>query len=237
MSVHDRAWYCCKNVDGHRVLTPHRLVQALLGCSYIDAEAIVKSDSSFVPNDGDFLNRLQALFAPSATRDPIPIERSLKVPYEFRPVEDVGKGRMFVSYLEKRGFDYEDIPRLVTDYQLRYCVSDSFLRGQYANRLIFLITIDQQLVSWTGRHIGSSRLRYNSLSTEDAELPARLSLKNTVLWYDRLRQINDGTLVVCEGPFDALKVNYLGTERARDLCLRKNGVRKTTRSHRISHAV
>jgi len=209
ISLIDRGWYCWKNPDSHRGRTPHRLIQALIGCSYLDAEAIVKSDSSFLPNDGDFLDKLQALFTRAPVQSPIRY-RPLKVPNDFRQIEDVGKGRMFVAYLEKRGFDRADIPQLVTDYQLRYCVSDSFLKGAYANRLIFLIDIDRELASWTGRHIGGSRFRYNSLSVEDEEIPARLSLKDTVLWYDRLHQIEGGTLVVNEGPFDSLKVNYLG---------------------------
>jgi hypothetical protein len=212
ISLVGKGFFCWRQPDGHRGRTPHRLIQALIGCSYIDAEAIVNSKAGFLPNDGDFLDRLQALFVtvPRKTKAARP---ALKLPEEFREIEDVGKGRMFVSYLEKRGFDVDDIPRLVKHYQLRYCVSDSFLQGAYANRLIFLISIDNQLVSWTGRHIGSSRLRYNSLSVEDQELPARLSLKDTVLWYDRLRGVDAKTLVVCEGPFDSLKVNYLGNTK------------------------
>lgn len=213
ISLLDKGWYCWRQPDGHRGRTPHRLVQALIGCSYIDAEAIVNSKAGFLPNDGDFLDRLKGLFELRSSPSIGHPRNALKVPDDFREIEDIGKGRMFVSYLEKRGFDVDDIPRLVKHYQLRYCVSDSFLQGAYANRLIFLISIDNQLVSWTGRHIGSSRLRYNSLSVEDQELPARLSLKDTVLWYDRLRQADSGTLVVCEGPFDALKVNYLGNTK------------------------
>lgn len=212
ISLIDRGWYCWKSPDGHRGLTPHRLIQALIGCSYLDADSIVKSGTSFIPNDGDFIDRLKGLF----TTAPISLPTTkplLKLPDAFRPINDSGFGRMFVSYLERRGFAYDDIPNLVKTYQLRYCVSNVFLRGAYSNRLIFLISIDDKLVSWTGRHIGSSKLRYNSLSPEDAELPARLSLKDTLLWYDQLHQTDGDTLVVNEGPFDALKVNYLGNHR------------------------
>ena len=212
ISLVNRGWYCWKAPDGHRGITPHRLIQALIGCSYLDAESLVKNDSNFIPNDGDLLDKLHALFNDSPKLSPAPLQ-PLKIPDVFRPIEDIGLGRMFVFYLEKRGFDYDDIPSLVNSYQLRYCVSTEFLHGAYSNRLIFLISIEDKLVSWTGRHIGSSRLRYNSLSTEDAELPASLSLKNTILWYDQLKH-HDGTLVICEGPFDALKVNYLGNPQS-----------------------
>jgi hypothetical protein len=208
ISLIDRGWYCWKNPDRHRGKAPHRLIQALIGCSYLDAEAIVNSGPRFVPNDGDLLDRLHAMFAEPQTV-PVAQRHILALPTEFQTIEDVGKGRMFVSYLEKRGFDYTDIPRLVNKYRLRCCVSESFMKGAYHNRLIFLIELDGELVSWTGRHIGNSRLRYNSLSTE-ADPPASLTLKNTILWYDYLRQVDKGTLVICEGPFDALKVNYLG---------------------------
>jgi hypothetical protein len=212
ISLIDKGWYCWRQPDSHRGRAPHRLIQALIGCSYLDAEALVRNPTGFLPNDGDFIDRLTALFTvtkPSTTH----FRYALKIPAEFREIEDIGKGRMFVSYLEKRGFAYADIPALVTEFRLRYCVSDSFLRGAFRNRLIFLIEIDRELASWTGRHIGSSRLRYNSLSPEDETLPAKLSVKDTILWYDRLRQINGGTLAVCEGPFDALKMNYLGNRR------------------------
>jgi len=211
ISLVNRGWYCWRQSDGHRGLTPHRLIQALIGCSYLDAEAIVKNGTSFIPNDGDFIDQLKGLFDDSPKLSPAPLQ-PLLIPREFHPITDFGRGRMFVSYLEKRGFDYDDITNLVIKYDLRCCVSDTFMYGAYHNRLIFLITIDNKLVSWTGRHIGSSKLRYNSLSTE-GKLPASMSLKNTILWYDILRQINAETLVVCEGPFDALKVNYLGNQR------------------------
>jgi hypothetical protein len=208
ISLLDRGWYCWRQPDGHRGKTPHRLIQALLGCSFLDAESIVKSGASFLPNDADFIGRLTALFEPSLSK-PVQVRPPLKVPEDFHIIEDIGKGRMFVSYLEKRGFELDDIPYLVKHFNLRYCVSN-FLDGAYTNRLIFLITMEHQLVSWTGRHIGRSRLRYNSLSVENPTSPARLSLKDTVLWYDWLRQVDGGTLVVNEGPFDSLKLNYLG---------------------------
>jgi hypothetical protein len=213
ISLLDRGWYCWKQPDGHRGKTPHRLIQALLGCSFLDAESIVKSGDS-IPDD--VLGNLTVILKhkpypwqpPPLISKPI-VRPPLRVPEEFRPIENIGKGRMFVSYLEKRGFDFDDIPYLVKNFNLRYCVSN-FLDGAYDNRLIFLITMEHQLVSWTGRHIGQSRLRYNSLSVENPILPARLSLKDTVLWYDWLRQVDGGTLVVNEGPFDSLKLNYLG---------------------------
>lgn len=212
ISLVDRGWYCWKQPDGHRGKTPHRLIQALIGCSFLDAETIVKGDSVFIPNDSNLLDQLQALFQPTQAPTLTP-QQSLTIPKEFNPIENIGKGRMFVSYLEKRGFASEDIPALVNKFHLRYCTSLSFMNGAYNNRLIFLIEMDRELVSWTGRHIGTSRLRYNSLSTENTP-NASLSLKQTILWYDYLRQIKDGeTLVVCEGPFDALKVNYLGNSQ------------------------
>jgi hypothetical protein len=212
ISLIDRGWYCWKQPDGHRGRTPHRLIQALIGCSYTDAETMVNKGVSYIPNDGDMLDRLHALFRISAPAAPVQ-RHKLTLPDEFRPITNIGMGRMFVAYLQKRGFDLADIPRLVNEYALYYCVSDSFMNGAYSNRLIFTIELDGELVSWTGRHIGSSKLRYNSLSTE-TNPAASLTLKNTILWYDRLRRVDRGTLVVCEGPFDALKLNYLGNAQS-----------------------
>jgi hypothetical protein len=212
ISLVNRGWYCWRQPDGHRGKTPHRLIQALIGCSYTDAEALVTKGTSFIPNDGDMLDRLHAMFAPHTPQSAPTTPQPLTLPKEFRPIADYGKGRMFVSYLEKRGFTLTDIPELVSKYRLHYCASESFMYGAYNNRLIFPIEIGGQLVSWTGRHIGRSSLRYNSLSTE-GEPAASLTLKHTVLWYDNLCQVDSGTLMVCEGPFDALKVNYLGNSQ------------------------
>jgi hypothetical protein len=113
---------------------------------------------------------------------------------------------MFMTYMSRRGFEPEDIPYLSRRFNLRGCADG----GRWHGRIIFPVTLDRKLVTWTGRHCGGSPIRYDTLSLyEEKSPPALVTIKDTILWYDQLKQAR-GTLVVCEGPFDALKINYLG---------------------------
>jgi hypothetical protein len=176
-----------------------------LGCSYPDAEAIVSGDSLVSPDEANFDGMLAALVG-TAIKEKIR-HRELKLLPEFRQIRDAGSTRMFANYLRRRGFD--DPMRAAEEYGLLCCIE-----GRYAGRIIFPIEMGGELVTWTGRHIGSSDLRYMSLSVEEDQIPpARMTIKNTLLWYDWLAKLpEDVKLVVCEGPFDALKINYLATE-------------------------
>lgn len=201
ISLDNRGWHCWRG--NHKGVTPQRLIQALLKCPYSFADSLVSSSVEALPSDGDFINRLSGLFQPK--REEIIRVPDLQLPKEFVPIRNVGPGRMFCSYLHRRGFALVDIPELCDRFGLLRCADNSKWHG----RIIFPITLSGKLVTWTGRHIDGSKLRYRSLSVEDEDTPALMPIKNTILWYDRLKKAT-GTLVVCEGPFDALKIAYLG---------------------------
>jgi hypothetical protein len=97
-------------------------------------------------------------------------------------------------------------------YNLRYAT-----QGPYKRRVIFPITFEGKLVSWTGRAIDKgTEIRYKTLSA-DPERATREGcgqalgpITDYLLWYDRVMSADADTLIICEGPFDACKVDVLG---------------------------
>jgi len=202
ISLDGKGWHCFR-VASHKGLTPQPLIQALLKCPFSFADSLVNRGVDKLPSDGDFLHSLTALFQP-APQEPREVI-DLQLLKGFRPIRRVGHGKMFCSYLERRGFPADDVADLCKRYNLLCCADSSRWHG----RIIFPVTIERKLLTWTGRHIGGSVIRYRTLSPSDSENPAVTGIKNTILWYDYLKH-QTGTLVICEGPFDALKVAYLG---------------------------
>lgn len=205
ISLDNKGWHCWKG--DHRGYTPQRLIQALLKCPYSLADSLVNSSADTLPSDSDFIGRLTGLFQPKQEER---IELTeLKMPKTFEPIRPSGSGRMFCTYMEQRGFYHKDVIDLCNRFGLLKCSDNS---RRWHGRIIFPVYINKQLMTWTGRHIGGSVIRYRTLSPSDPDTPAVCGIKKTVLWYDYLKK-QRGTLVVCEGPFDALKVAYLGRER------------------------
>jgi hypothetical protein len=109
---------------------------------------------------------------------------------------------------------------VIEDYGLRFAKI-----GPYANRIIFPVTYRKNLVTWTGRTIDPrNQVRYRTLSLDADKakqegLPQALKRTTDLLWnFDDLRLARAALLVVCEGPFDAMRVDFLG---------RKYGIRGT----------
>jgi hypothetical protein len=196
----------CFRVDSHKGPTPQRLIQKLLNCSRAYADTLVEGSGTPLPADRDFLSSLSDLFQPERA-EPIRPPEILRLPKTFQPIRPAGSGRMFVSYLERRGFSPTYVYDLFKRYDLVACADG----GQWHGRIVFPVTMGGRLVTWTGRHIGGHPMRYLTLSVADTATPALSPIKETVLWFDRLKKMS-GTLVVCEGPFDALKINYLGAD-------------------------
>jgi len=204
ISVAGRGWYCWLQ-KSHRGYLPHRLIQALIGCSWLEAESLAKGEHG-APSDRTMLEVIEMMNQPRFKPTQKQVAKNpLNLPAEFVEIRDRGFRRMFAGYLTGRGF--ADPEQVAADYGLLGAVA-----GRWAGRIIFPIWLDGELVCWTGRHVGTSRLRYLTLSSSD-DPPARMPVKQTVLWYDRLKAAPaEATLVVTEGPFDALKVNYLGRD-------------------------
>lgn len=213
VNIEGKGWRCWRHPD-HRGKSPARLVRALLRCSMDKAREIV-GHSIFLPED--FGDRVKAMFATAAD---MPIVDELPVPAEFRAFKGYPTSRPFVRYLRDRGFTDLQIGRMTNRYGMRYCTE-----GSYGGRIIFPVTYDGELVSWTGRSISrNATLRYKTLTTDEESAdregyrPALGAISHYLLWFDELEERGGEVLVLCEGPFDALKVDVLG---------RADGIRAT----------
>ena len=212
-------WGCWRR-QSHRGIRPHRLIMALLGCSYEVADSYVTGGRELSEFD-----RLAESFKTSQKTGST-VAGALEFPEGFRPLKPTGRGRLYVAYMLRRGFHVEDIQRLRKVYGLRYCD-----RGYWRGRIVFPIYMEGCLVTWTARTIYKSEdLRYLSLSEKPKEgsrqgPPALVNIKNTVWNYDELMSEKWPVIAVVEGPMDAVKVDFYGREfGVRATCLYGTGV-------------
>lgn len=200
-----KGFRCWKHPQ-HRGKNPARLVQALIGCTWERAQQIV-GNTVHVPSD--FLAKVQGQFAaPKAMALP-----PITIPQEFKAF---GKGKPsekpFRNYLRDRDFDDHDIDNLTRYWGVYYATN-----GPYRGRIIFTIRHAGAIVAWTGRTIHArEELRYKALSTDperaerEGSPVAHGAISHYLLWYDKLLSAGGETIVIVEGPFDALKINVLG---------------------------
>jgi len=205
ISLGGRGWRCWRRPQQHKGVSPTRLVQIILGCSWDAARRITNSP---IKIPGDFLASVNNLMAP------LPEQRraSLKLPDEFLPLDNHKPSRRpFLAYLTGRGFSPAWIDRLSHAYGIYYCS-----RGAYGGRVIFTVNHEQKLVVWTGRTRYHNKMRYRTLSPnpdkswKEGYAPAIAPITHYLLWYDGLKTANANTIILSEGPFDALKINILG---------------------------
>lgn len=186
-------WTCWRSKQ-HRGHDPTRLIQKLLGCNKISALAIIQASV--------------ARIEPQAISAPAPVESrptELRWPDNIRPLDHLDPlTQPFFAYLERRGFT---LPLQVAErYGLRYC-----LTGPYAWRLVIPIYDEQDtLVTWTGRDVrGDAKNKYKSLSTRPyPDEPLALLKTDEVLYNANLLQAGGDMLVITEGPFDGMKVDW-----------------------------
>ena len=133
--------------------------------------------------------------------------RNTVLPEEFIPIVGTSAfDSLYQNYLKQRGFP--DPVDVADQYGL--CQSTS---EKWSGRLIIPIWCADE-VTWTGRAIGESSLRYLSPKAEEA-----LNIKQTLWNYNALAQTEGDVLVICEGPFDSLKVDYYNKPSIRATCL------------------
>lgn len=199
VSLDKEAFGCWRGMD-HKGKAPHNLVRALLGCSFNQAKIITKQYSQADPETLD--EALEALVDvyEADTRSDKPAERKkLTYPPQFRDIRKNGLSARFWRYLKDRGF--KNVETFVELYDLK-CAHT----GKFSNRIIIPVYMDGELAGWTSRAIGEVRdaPRYLALSEEDG---GRINIFHSLLNWDDLQSGGD-LLIIVEGPFDALKLDY-----------------------------
>jgi hypothetical protein len=206
ISLQGRGWHCWRRPEhSGSWRRSHVLIQQLLGCTEAEAKRRAYGDRA-LPEDGDgvttLMRRLGAIdedFAPAYK----PTE--LRLYKEFAPILNGSpKASRFLDYLADRGYDENQLPWLCKHYELHYCTA-----GKFRNRIIFPVWDRyRHLLTWTGRTIDDDvELRYRSLSNDEGIESVRDCLLGLpLLW----KCVKPHLLLVCEGPFDALRVTMLG---------------------------
>lgn len=192
----------CWRDRSHAGKNPAKLIQALLNCSWEQANSIAGQSKS-LPND--FMNKVKQ----SLSKQEIVVKpNNLKLSKEFKMFSKLPSCKIYLDYIVSRGFTIKD----AEEYNILYAS-----QGRYKGRIIFPIMFEGKLVGWTGRTVYlSQNARYKTL-TNDAdkakdndETPAPAPISDFLLFYDQLVKTDASTIVLCEGPFDAWKINILG---------------------------
>jgi hypothetical protein len=182
----DPKWGCWRN-EQHRGNNPLRLLTQLVG-NERKARELLEQFGKVHPED--FVTDLTATM--TARRGDLE-EISTRGLLPLRP--DRYGSAHFLSYLKDRGFDSPE--KVAERYHLHYA-----LVGPYRWRIIIPVFENGRVVAFTGRSINpNERLRYKASGSQ---------LKRCLMNEDSLRREKGRTLVLTEGPFDYMKLDYYG---------------------------
>jgi hypothetical protein len=198
INIKTGAWGCWRN-SMHRSKRFRFLLERLVGPSQA---ALILEDAT-TPPDG-----FEGAVASLKTDRPAPaFPQQIKWPEEARPIHRDGLTSRFSRYLSGRGFPAEEINDLCMHFGLR-CA----LYGPFGGRVLFpIFNAKDEMIGWTGRAIVKAEVRYkahprgNIIKTSLFNLPAAMR--------------GGQTLLVCEGPVDAMKVHWYASPSASAVAL------------------
>ena len=190
--------FSCWRDPTHRGRSLHRLLMKLLRCGYDRARMLLGQQPLWL-REGEFDGLLDDIWT-----IPSQPSRHLQIPADFRAFTgQYSSEQPFLNYLADRGFKGQQAQKLFAAYGLYWAIS-----GPFRHRIMFTNEVSGQLLNWTGRSIKPNNpVRYLSLSEADG---AVTGIKQLVWNFDRLLEQPQRLCVVVEGPFDALKLDFLG---------------------------
>ena len=191
--------YGCWRDARHAGRRPYPLIAALLHCSYNQAKLIERQFSAADPES--FEEAIQALGGTIMPADKPKPPQGL--PPSFKPIKPTGLTGRFWRYLQGRGFD--DVGTLIDRYGL--CCAQT---GEMKDRVILPIHSEGSLIGWVGRAIQRT-------VTAPRYLTSSAAVKTVLFNEDRLT--GGKLLLITEGPFDALKVDFYGYPKLQATCL------------------
>ena len=182
------SWSCFRDHE-HRGRRLHALLMKLLHCSYEAASSVLAETHD--------LSELAERVRRQPVVEPFETEAVLN-PNDYH-LGHLQNGHSlhghFQSYLDRRGFPREQHNQMSSLYGLRVA-----LTGPFKQRIVFTVHDNASaIVGFTGRCVDDGHLRYLS--------EPGLTVKRHLLW-EPLLAIGGRVLFVCEGPFDALKMDW-----------------------------
>ncbi len=217
----ESGWYSCwRNRAQHSGKSPLRLIMKLLRVPYGVARDIAGLGDDYVDPEG-----FDAMAAKLMNRDKTDgrqqetQRRKLRLDESFQIIEPTGRTRRHYEYLvNQRGFARPgDVERLGTCYGI--CAG---VTGDFKDRIILPYYQDDELVTWTGRALGPSTMRYRDLSIDESIMAPKQTLFN----HDCMLRPGR-VLLLQEGPFDALKVDFYGSRHGvRSVALSTNSIKQ-----------
>lgn len=197
VSVKGKGWRCWRDAE-HGGISAARLIQALLKCTWAEAAQLAGTKDQPLPVNEEYLARLQELY-PSERITRLP---RLTTPKEWRPLHNATgiSANLLMEYIRQRGYSKHDANQLAARYDLQYTLSEK--------RIIFPIRDEQaRLVNYTARTINPrNSIRYKTAPGEQSA--KRMS--ECLLDLPRLLRTEGEALIVCEGPFDAPRIGWIG---------------------------
>lgn len=191
------SWGCWRNSD-HRGKSPVRLIRALLGCSWEQAEVVAADDD--IVEDQTWAELEESVLSLDQPEEGIEELKEVRLDRGVLPINELAGNarRAYRRYLAKRGF-LCGVKELEDQYQLRGATF-----GDWKWRLILPFISDGKMVGWTGRSISKrARLKYLSY-------PGSSAVKQILFNEDNAVSAGGRVLVVVEGPLDCLKVDFYG---------------------------
>lgn len=197
ISLQGKGWACWREAS-HRGRNDAKLVKALIGCTWEEAFEITGGKPDVQTTD-ELLEKCLAW-----QRGWKPKSKSIEFPKEFRPL--AGKDNVFrrpvMEYMKGRGYSGYDVENLAKRYHLHYAIN-----GPWSRRVLVPIYNEGgQLVNYTGRAVGDQSARYKTLGGTEAGSPMSSCLFDCPCVF----KIPGRVLVVTEGPFDAMRLNWIG---------------------------
>lgn len=134
-------------------------------------------------------------------------EQKLVLPPELERICDGSLNSNFAyKYMKSRGF--------TDDTMNRFPIYASIV-GDFRYRAVIPVYVKEALVAWTGRSVSGEEPRYKSNHPEPGAFP----ISSYVGFHDNAGR-HGGTLFICEGPMDALKLNqFLLPKQGAAICL------------------
>jgi hypothetical protein len=215
ISTTGRGWGCWRNAK-HRGKSEVRLLAALLRVDPLRAAALLGRPAGGPVADLDLGGSVRRLLADAP---PEAAGEALSLPPEIKPLSGsrTWERGIFLDYLKDRGYQPKDVWLLCEEFHLHYAMT-----GPFAYRLVLPVYDETGLKTWTGRTVSqNTQPRYLTLSTHaDSKLAeegmplARAPITDMLFQEDHLFSVPQQTLVVCEGPFDAMRVAFAHRRRS-----------------------